>query len=80
MAKLSKTAQWMLDHPDDIPPPKSGGGARAWRIARGLDGEWGRFKRDQRALAKSNRESHESAQGLTSEGSGSCGYRTTEAS
>jgi hypothetical protein len=35
--KLSRTQQWLLDHPDDVPPPTSGGGALAWRRKRGLD-------------------------------------------
>ena len=39
--KLSKTAQWMLDHPDDTPPPKgNGGAAEAWRMKRGLQLHW----------------------------------------
>jgi hypothetical protein len=32
--KLSKTQQWLRDHPHDEPPPKSGGGALAWREKR----------------------------------------------
>jgi hypothetical protein len=29
--------QWMLDHPDDEPCPRSPDAARAWRIERGLE-------------------------------------------
>ena len=37
--KLSRTQQWMRDHPNDEPPPSTGGGALAWRRKRGLDFE-----------------------------------------
>jgi hypothetical protein len=33
--KLSPTQQWMADHPDDVPCPRSN--ANAWRRKRGLD-------------------------------------------
>jgi hypothetical protein len=48
MAKLSKTAQWMLDHPEDTPPPSGHEAARQWRIKRGLDGHWDRLKKEWR--------------------------------
>jgi hypothetical protein len=36
--RLSLTAQWMLDHPDDVPCPKPYcyGAAKAWRWKRGI--------------------------------------------
>ena len=37
MAKLSATKQWMIDHPNDDPCPKSLAAAKAWRRKRGLD-------------------------------------------
>jgi hypothetical protein len=33
---VSPTKQWMLDHPDDVPCPRSPHAAKAWRIKRGL--------------------------------------------
>jgi hypothetical protein len=36
-AKLSKTKQWEIDHPDDRPCPAGPTAARAWRIARGIN-------------------------------------------
>ena len=36
MAKVSKTKQWELDHPDDRPCPKGPTAAKAWRIQRGI--------------------------------------------
>jgi hypothetical protein len=34
--KLSGTQQWMLDHPNDVPCPRSSVAAAAWRRKRGL--------------------------------------------
>jgi hypothetical protein len=34
--KLSLTAQWMLDHPNDVPCPLQPHGAAVWRKARGI--------------------------------------------
>jgi hypothetical protein len=36
MAKLSKTQQWMKDHPDDKPCPNDPDSAKAWRFKRGI--------------------------------------------
>jgi hypothetical protein len=35
--KLSKSAQWMLDHPYDEPCPKSHSDAQMWRRKRGIE-------------------------------------------
>ena len=37
MPKLSTTKQWMIDHPDDTPCPRSPNAARSWRRKRGLE-------------------------------------------
>jgi hypothetical protein len=34
--KLSRTAQWMIDHPNDLPCPLQPHAATAWRKARGI--------------------------------------------
>jgi hypothetical protein len=54
--KLSAAAQWMIDHPNDEPPPSNDIlAAREWRIKRGLDrGPWAAHNdaRKQADLAK----------------------------
>jgi hypothetical protein len=35
--KLSPTQQWMLDHPNDVPCPKTPNAAQAWRKKRGIE-------------------------------------------
>ena len=56
MAKLSKSAQWMLDHPTDqpCPTPLSGMAAQAWRIKRGIGGLRPRGRSSRRNGARLN--------------------------
>jgi hypothetical protein len=51
MKKISASKQWMIDHPDDVPCPKSGGAAYWWRVKRGIgaSADWARAKREWRA-------------------------------
>jgi hypothetical protein len=50
--KLSRTQQWMLDHPDDVPCPRDPMSARSWRIKRGLQQAPEREVADRVQLAK----------------------------
>jgi hypothetical protein len=52
MKKITESQQWMIDHPDDEPPPvKSGGAFHAWRIKRGIgaSAQWAQARREWRA-------------------------------
>jgi hypothetical protein len=50
--KLSLAEQWMRDHPDDEPCPKSGGAAYWWRMKRGIGAspKWAETKRKLKAM------------------------------
>jgi hypothetical protein len=40
MRKLGPIQQWMADHPDDVPYPRSPEAAKAWRAKRGIGNTW----------------------------------------
>ena len=47
---LSKTKQWMIDHPDDLPCPEDPRAAMEWRQERGLCRKsWGAYNEERRA-------------------------------
>jgi hypothetical protein len=50
--KLSLTAQWMKDHPDDAPCPRQPSAAQMWRRKRGLEGNPVKEAREEADRAK----------------------------
>jgi hypothetical protein len=57
--KLSLTAQWMRDHPEDVPCPQGHSDAQMWRRQRGLEARPGEPERE--ALRQKYEQKYEQA-------------------